>query len=429
MPETIAEIDLDYRDFYSDPEVINHPREYFDQMRAKGPITQEKYFNTYMVTGYDEVMEILNNKDGTFSSLTGVVGPKPGIPFEPEGDDISEQLEAHRKEMAWSSHLTTMDGEAHAKARGLMASLLTYKRLKANEDYLYDLTDRLIDGFIDRGHCDIVPEFAHATTVYAICDILGVPMEHRAELLELIGPAPSQLEGDMVHKVGPDPLVLLKDRFDEYIRERQENPTGDLMSDLANSKYKDGTTPDPDLLSRLARFTYGAGQDTTARLITQCVQIMADKPEIQAVMRKDKARLPDLIEEALRYDPPVKVAYRVAVRSTTIGGVDVAAGSIINVAYSAASNDPTHFDHPEVFDIDRPDKRDHLGFSKGLHACLGAPLGRLEARVALEQLLNRTSDIRLSEEHHGKPGVRKFRYEPTYTFRSLAELHVEFDKA
>lgn len=429
MAETDVLSETDYPDFYSDPDVIEHSREYFDRIRPLGPVMREKYYNTVMVTGYDEVIEVLNSKDGTFSSLTSVLGPKPGLPFEPKGDDIREQLDAHRDEIPWSAHLVSFDGERHAKARALMGSLLTYKRLKANEDYLYDLADRLIDGFIDRGHCDIVPEFAHATTVYAICDILGVPMEHRAELLELIGPAPSQLEGDMVHKVGPDPLVLLKDRFDQYIRERQEEPTGDLMSDLANSKYKDGSTPDPDLLSRLARFTYGAGQDTTARLITQCVQIMADRPEIQAVMRKDKSRLPDLIEEALRFDPPVKVAYRVAVRSTTIGGVDVPAGSIINVAYSAASNDPTHFEHPEVFDIDRPDKRDHLGFSKGLHACLGAPLGRLEARVALEQLLNRTSDIRLSEEHHGKPGVRKFRYEPTYTFRSLAELHVEFDPA
>src|SRR5690606_18182875 len=152
------------------------------------------------------------------------------------------------------AHLVCFDGEEHARNRALMGSLLTYKRLKANEDYLYGLADRLIDGFIDKGYCNVVPEYAHATTVYAICDILGIPMEHRAELLQLIGPAPSQLEGELAHKVGPDPLILLKERFDEYIRERQANPTGDLMSDLANAKYKDGSTPDPDLLSRLACF-------------------------------------------------------------------------------------------------------------------------------------------------------------------------------
>lgn len=429
MSQALVQQDAHYPDFYGDPDVVEHAREYFVRMRALGPVVREKYHDTVLVMGYDEVMEVLNDKSGTFSSLTSVLGPKPGLPFEPEGDDITLQLEAHRAEMPWSAHLVCFDGEEHARNRALMGSLLTYKRLKANEDYLFGLTDRLIDGFIGEGRCNVVPDYAHATTVYAICDILGIPMEHRAELLELIGPVPSQLDGEMVHKAGPDPLVLLKDRFDEYIRERREKPTGDLLSDLANSKYKDGSVPDPDMLSRLARFTYGAGQDTTSRLIAMAILILADKPRIQALLRKDPGRIPDLVEETLRHDAPVKVAYRVAVRRTSVGGFDIPAGTILNVSLAAASNDPAHFENPELFDIDRPEKRDHLGFSKGLHACLGAPLGRMETRVALEQILARTSDIRLSEEHHGPPGARRFRFEPTYTFRSLADLHIEFEPA
>lgn len=426
----MAETLTDYRDFYSDPEVIAHPRAYFDRMRSIGPVTQERYFNTFMVTGYDAVMEVLNSKDGTFSSLSSVLGPKPGLPFTPEGDDISDQIAAHRDEFAWSAHLVSFDGEEHARARALMGSLLTYKRLKANEEYLYGLVDQIIDGFFDKGAVNVVPDFAHATTVYAICDILGVPMEHRAELLQLLGPVPSQLEGDDIHnKVGPDPLMFLKDRFDDYIRVRQENPTGDLLSDLANSKFKDGTTPDPDLLSRLGRFTYGAGQDTTSRLMAMGIRIFAEDKALQKRLRENPKDIPDFIEEVLRFDPPVKVAYRVAVRTTEVAGVTVPAGSILCISYSAAGNDPAHFDHPDVFDMDRPDKRDHLGFSKGLHACLGAPLGRMETRVALERILARTSDIRLSEEHHGPEGMRHFRFEPTYSFRSLADLYIEFDPA
>ncbi|MEZ5742179.1 MAG: cytochrome P450 [Sphingomonadaceae bacterium] len=421
MPEA------EYRDFYSDPETVADPRAYYASIRSHGPVMRERYQQTVMVTGYDEVMEVLTDKSGTFSSLTSVLGPKPGLPFTPEGDDISEQLEAHRAQMPWSAHLVTFDGEEHQRARLLMGSLLTFKRLKSNEDYLYGLTDRIIDGFIDKGIVDIVPDYAHATTVYAICDILGVPMADRAELLELIGPPPSQLDGEMAHKVGPDPLILLKEKFDGYIAARLEEPTGDLMSDLANSTFKDGSKPDPDLLSRLARFVYGAGQDTTSRLIAMCTMLMADNPVLQARMRGNPGNLPDLIEETLRYDPPVKVAYRVAVRSTEIGGVAIPAGTILNLSYWAANNDPARFADPDRFDIEREDKRDHLGFSKGLHACLGAPLGRMEARVALEQLILRTKDFRLSEEHHGPPGKRRFRFEPTYTFRNLADLHVEFE--
>lgn len=416
-------------DYYSDPAVVDDPKSYFNAMRAKCPVAREPYYDSLVVTGYDEVMEVLTKTDGTFSTLGSVVGPKVPLPFEPEGDDITDQVEAHRHEFSWSDHIVCMDGEPHAKNRALLGSLMTYKRLKANEEYLYELADRLIDGFIDSGKCNVVTDYAHATTTYAISDILGIPEEHRVELLELIGPVPSQLEGDAAHKSGSDPLVFLKERFDGYIHERLGHPTGDLLSDLANAKYKDGSDPDPDLLSRLARFLYGAGQDTTSRLIAMCILIIADRPEEQARLRAEPGRIADFIEEVLRYDSPVRSAYRLALRSTNVGGEEVPAGTLLNVALTAASNDPKHFPDPDNFDIDRPEKRDHLGFSKGLHACLGAPLGRMETRVTLETILARTSDIRLSEEHHGPPGDRKFRFEPTYTFRSLADLHIEFDPA
>ena len=416
-------------DFYSDPAVIDDPRSFFDHMRSKCPVAKEPYYNSLMVTGYEEALEVLTRKDGSFSSLTSVVGPKLPLPFTPEGDDISEQVEAHRSEFPWSAHLVCFDGEEHTKNRALMTSLLTYKRLKANEDYLYGLAERLIDGFIDKGKCNVVPDYAHATTTYAICDILGIPEEHRAELLELIGPVPSQLEGDAAYKVGADPLIFLKERFDQYIAERLENPRDDLMSELTQLRYKDGSVPDPDLLSRLARFLYGAGQDTTSRLIARSILELAEDKDLQKLMREEPGRIPDLIEEILRYDAPVKCAYRLALRKTEIAGVEVPAGTVVNVALSAASNDPKHFENPGKFDIDRPGNRDHMGFSKGLHGCLGAPLGRLEARVTLERILARTSDIRIDEEHHGPPDDRTYRFEPTYTFRSLADLYIEFDPA
>ncbi len=416
-------------DFYSDPELIVHPKPYLEEMRAKCPVAREPHHNTMLVTGFDAVMDVLTRKAGDFSSLTSVVGPKPGLPFEPEGSDITEQVEAHRSEFPWSDHIVCFDGEDHTRARALLGSLLTYKRLKANEDYLNGLADKLIDGFFAKGTCDVVPEYAHATTTYAICDILGIPEGHRAELLELIGPPPSQLEGDAAHKVGSDPLVFLKDRFDEYIRERRENPSGDLLSDLANAKFKDGSTPDPDLLSRLARFTYGAGQDTTSRLIAMAILILAEDKALQTRLRENPDQIADFIEEVLRYDAPVKCAYRLALKDTEVAGVEVPAGTILNIVLMGASTDPAHFDHAETFDMDRPGNRDHMGFSKGVHACLGAPLGRLESRVALERILARTSDIRISEEHHGPPGNRSYRFEPTYSFRSLADLHIEFDAA
>ena len=250
-------------DFFSDPALVAEPRPYFDAMRARCPVVRESHHGTMMVTGYHAVMDVLTRKDDSFSSAVSVIGPIPPLPFEPEGDDITAQIEAHRDALPWAEHLVCFDGRKHAEHRALLTSLLTHKRLKQNEEYLRELADRLIDGFIAQGRCNAVNAYGHATTTYAISDLMGIPMADRAELLELIGAPPSQIDGDAAHKIGSDPLIFMKPRFDTYLRDRLENPRDDLMSELIHSRFKDGSVPDFDVVSGLARFLFGAGQDTT----------------------------------------------------------------------------------------------------------------------------------------------------------------------
>ena len=417
------------QDFFSDTDVIADPREYFDRMRAKSPVMRESYHNTLIVTGYDEALEILSNNSGIFSSARSVVGPIPPLPFTPEGPDIREQLEAHRGEMPWADHLACFDGRKHAEHRAILGGLLTHKRIKQNQDYLNGLANQLIDRFIDKRAINLVSEYAHAVTTYAISDLLGIPAGDRAELLELIGAPPSQIDGDAVHRVGPDPLIFLKPRFDQYLRDRLAEPRDDLLSELVHARFKSGAQPDFDALSNLARFLFGAGQDTTARLIAMAVLVLAERPELQETLRDEPGRIAEFIEETLRYDAPVKVAYRLALQDTKIGAIDVPAGTILTICLNAASNDPRRFAEPGRFNMDRPGVRDHMAFSRGLHGCIGAPLGRMEARIAIEHLLKRTRDIRLSEAQHGPAGNRRYRFEPTYSFRSLADLYIEFTPA
>jgi cytochrome P450 len=416
-------------DFFTDPKVIEDPRAYFDEIRAKSPVYREPYHGALMITGFEEAMEVLNRTDGAFSSAVSVLGPLPPLPFKPEGSDIRAQLEAHRHELPWSAHLTAFDGQKHADHRALLGALLTYKRLSANEDYLKGLVDRLIDGFVDEGRCEAAGDFAHAAATYAISDLMGIPEGDRAELVTLLGVPPSQVAGEAVHRVGPDPLIFLKERFDGYLRARQETPGTDLMSELVQSRFKDGSAPDLDILSLLARFLFGAGQDTTSRLIAMAIRLLGEDPDLQRRLRAEPERIADFLEETLRYDPPVKTAYRLAVVDTQIAGVEVPAGTVVTLCLPGGNNDPRHFEQPERFDIDRPNVREHMAFSRGAHFCLGAPLARLEARVAVERLLARLADIGISEAHHGPPGARRYRYEPTYSFRSLSDLHIEFTPA
>lgn len=416
-------------DFFSDPAVIADPRDYFDRMRSRCPVAREGYHGAMMVTGYDQIIEILARKDDTFSSAVCVLGPIPPLPFEPRGDDIGEALESHREDIPWSAHLTSFDGKRHSEHRAILTALMSATRMRQNENYLRELTDRLLDGIIKRRSCNIVPEFAHATTTYAISDLMGIPETDRAELLQLIGAPPSQIDGDAAHKVGADPLIFLKERFDQYLYERQRSPRSDLLSELANARLLDGSAPDFDTLSCLARFVFGAGQDTTSRLIAMAVKVLAEKPLLQERLRREPEKIPTFLEEVLRYDAPVKVVYRLARRKTTVGGIDVAAGTVLALCLTAGSNDPNRFPNPQQFDINRPNVRDNLAFSRGTHACLGAPLGRLESRVAIERLLARTTELRISVEHHGPAEARRYRYEPTYSFRSLSDLHIELSAA
>lgn len=415
--------------FYHDPEVIQDPKAYFELLRSRSPVAWEPHHGTLIVTGYDEALAVLNDRDGIYSNAASVVGPIPGLPFKPEGRDISKQLDAYRDQMPWADHLVAFDGAKHTEYRALLVGLLTFKRLKQNEEYLYGLVDRLIDGFIGKGAIDAVAEYGHATTVYAISDLMGIPVSDRALLLEQIGAPPSQLSGDAAMKIGPDPLVGMKALFDGYLHDRQQTHRGDLMSELVRTKLKDGSDPDFEVLSGLARFLFGAGQDTTSRLIAMGILLMAEQPALQTKLRAEPERIKDFIEECMRFDAPVKVTYRLALKDTRVGDVDVPAGTIVTVSLTAASNDPAKFQNPQVFDMDRPHVRDHMGFSRGVHGCIGAPLGRMESRIALERLLARTKSIRLSEKHHGPAGNRMFNFEPTYSFRSLADLYIEFDAA
>ena len=416
-------------DFFSDPAIINDPFGYLALMRARCPVAREPHHGAFMVTGYDELNELLTHKGDTFSSCVSVLGPLPPLRFKPAGSDIRAQLEEVRDSLPWSAHLACMDGQKHIEHRAILTALLTYKRLKQNEAYLEGLADRMIDRFIGDGQCNVVPQYGHAITTYAISDLLGIPEEHRALLLEQIGAPPSQLDGESEMKAGPDPLVGMKALFDSYFAQRLEEPQGDLMTELAQSKFRDGTPIPFEQMSLLARFLFGAGQDTTSHLISMAIRILAERPELQQRLRADPARIPDFIEEVLRFDPPVKVGYRLALENTEVAGVPVPAGSVLTACLSGANRDPRHFDRPDRFDIDREHLRDHMAFSRGIHGCPGAPLARMESRIAIERILARTAEFRPAAAHHGQPGKWHYRFAPTYSFRSLADLHIEFSPA
>ena len=224
-------------------------------------------------------------------------------------------------------------------------------------------------------------------------------------------------------------LAWLDDWFAEYVEDRRREPQADVLTDLAQAKYPDGSTPDVLAVVRIATFLFAAGQETTARLLATALKYLAEYPELQDELREHRDRIPNFIEEVLRIESPVKADFRLARRATSVGDARIEPGTPVMLLNGAANRDPRRFDAPAEFRVDRPNAMDHIAFGRGAHSCPGAPLARAEGRISIERILHRMRDIRLSEEHHGPAGDRRFSYAPTWVLRGLSELHLEFTPA
>ena len=411
-------------DFFMDRSLVDDPYPYFDFLRAQGPVTRLPAHNVVAVTGFEEALAVHLDTEH-LSAVNSVTGPLPPIPFEPEGDDITAQIEAHRPQMPFGEEVLTLDPPRHTPLRSLMMKLFTPSRLKEMEAYLTRLADQLIDEFEARGGCELVHDYARPFAVLAIADLLGVPEEDRTAFRNTSGGAPSQVGAGADAEV-VNPMEFRHQKFLDYVADRRAAPRGDILSKLANATFPDGSMPEPMDVVRVATLLFGAGQDTTATLLGNCLKILAERPDLQAQLRADIGLVPGFIEEVLRFNGPVKSTFRLARKPMSLGGVDIPAGTTVMITTGAVNRDPRKFAEPAEFRLGRPGAKDHLAFGRGTHTCPGAPLARTETRISLERMLSRLDDIRIDPEFHGPEGARRFTYLPTYVFRSLAELHLQF---
>jgi cytochrome P450 len=418
--------DPDAVDFFGDQGVVADPYSYFDAMRERCPVQREPHQGVVMVTGYDEAMAVYHDTE-TFSSCNSVTGPFPGFPVPLEGDDVSALIEQHRDELPMHDQLPTFDPPKHTDHRALLLRLITPKRLKENEAFMWTLADRQIDEFVDKGECEFISEFASPFTLLVIADLLGVPEEDHEAFQRELGPHRNRAVGG-THKKGMqrNPLEFLYEQFSAYVEDRRRNPRDDVLTGLASATFPDGSMPEVIDVVRVAANLFAAGQETTVRLLGAALQLIGERPDLQKLLRDERDRIPNFIEETLRIESPVKGDFRLARVPTTVGGVDIPAGTTVMVVNGAANRDPRRFAQPDEFMPDRRDARHHMSFGHGIHTCPGAPLARAEVRVSIERLLDRMADIRISEEHHGPPDARRYQYLPTFILRGLTQLHLEY---
>ncbi|WP_193045521.1 cytochrome P450 [Mycolicibacterium baixiangningiae] len=420
---------LDTLDFFHDPTLNVDPYPVLDRMRAASPVLREPVHGVMVVTGYDEVLAIVGDPE-TFSSCNSTTGPIPGFPVPLEGLDgaeVSALIDAHRDELPFSDQLPSFDPPVHTAHRSLLSRLITPKRLKSNEEFMWRLADRVLDSFVARGGGEFIGEVASPFALLVIADLLGVPEEDHAELTEVLtgGNSLGSTDGEAV--MAHSPLEYLYTRFADYIDERRRTPGGDVLTEMALATFPDGSTPEVIDVVRVAANLFSAGQETTVRLLSSALKLLAEDRELQQRLRATPDDIPNFIEEALRFESPIKGDFRLARAAATVGGVEIPAGTTLMAHYGAANRDPRQFENPDVFDPDRPNARRHIGFGRGVHSCIGAPLARAEGRVIIQRLLERTADITLDADAHGPVHDRRFDYVPTYILRGLMKLHVSVE--
>jgi cytochrome P450 len=411
---------LEERDYFTDYDIARSPYQFFEAIRAHGPVWQPPGKDYLIVTGFDEMIEVSNNSQD-FSAVIGLAGAAAPLPFAPEGSDITAQVEAARPSILGGDQVVNLDDEPHAKLRGLMNRLFTPSRLKANEAFIAEISRQMVAEMVAKGSCDLIKEVATPFVTLVIADLLGVPADDRQTFMDMIeaSPAPGNLDASLNDFSGDThPMVAMTGHFYRYISERQTAPRDDILTELAQAEYSDGTRPSMMDLMTLGVFMFGAGQDTSAKLLGNAMRFIVD-PSL----------IPAMLEEVLRLEGSTKQTARLARRDTKIGDMPIKAGTKVLVAISAANRDPRRWDNPQEFRLNRPKIKEHLAFGRGKHVCAGAPLARVEVRVILEEFLKQTASIDIDTPKHGPHGNRTFDFEPSFIIRGLSNLQVNFTPA
>jgi len=320
------------------------------------------------------------------------------------------------------THLLNIDPPDHTRLRRLVSKAFTPRRVAEFTPRVQELTDRLIDAFVEKGSADLIHEFAFPLPIYAICDLLGVPEEDQDDFRDWAGMM-------IRHGGGPRGGVArsvkkMRGYLAELIHRKREEPGDDLISGLIRASDH-GEHLTENEAAAMAFILLFAGFETTVNLIGNGMYQLLRHPEQRELLQASVAAgetglLETGIEELLRYDGPVEMAtWRYATEPLTLGGQDIPAGDPVLVVLAAADRDPERFDGPDTLDLTRRDNQ-HLGYGHGIHYCLGAPLARLEGQTALATLLTRLPDLRLAAD------PEELRWRGGLIMRGLRTLPVEF---
>lgn len=406
MSDSGRKYDLYGQDFKRDP----HPT--FAAMRRDDPIHRQAGLDgqtpIWFVTRYADVEAML--RDRRFVRDAALALPPERIPA---ASPLDRRL---------NRHMLNADGADHRRLRDLVSQAFTPRRVADLRPRVQEIADALLDPVVGRGAMDLITDFSFPLPTTVILELLGVPLVDRDRfrawgnaLLE--PPMTPEAQAETVRQ-----LTAFTDYLQALFEERRRHPQGDMISALVAADQGGDRLTEDELCSTVVLLIV-AGHETTVNLIANAVLALSRHPDRRDALAADPTLMPAAVEEFLRYDGSVERALnRWAAEDVEWGGQLIRRGDPVILILSSANRDPERFERPDTLELDRS-PNPHLGFGKGLHYCLGSPLARLEADVALTTLLARLPNLRLAVPEE------ELRYRFLPGFRGLEALPVRWDVA
>lgn len=396
------------------PAALEDPYPLYDRLRDEAPVWEVPDTGLHLVTGHDQILSVVNDPE-TYSSRLVALLLAGG-----EGVTLVEGGEA----MGPADVLAVSDPPDHTRHRRLTRPAFSERRITALEPEIRTTVEGALGAAVESGTAEWMGAVASLLPVTMIARVLGLP-DDDVPRLKAWSDAGVELLGGVASPERMDELLRTTGGFLTYCAAQVDRGRGPgahgVIADLGRA-VDDGTISTDEATAMVLQLVI-AGAESTASLIGSAVRILAERPGLQTELRQGPERIPEFVEEALRRESPFRGHFRVTTRDTTLAGVALPQGSRLMLMWGSANRDPGEHACPGSVDLDRPNPRGHFGFGWGLHFCIGAPLARLQARVALETLLAGTEHFELAVDAEAP------RHVPSLFVRRLAHLHLRLDRA